>query len=115
MSGLSAISISIFAISSHEAITGVGLRARRGNLASTSGTHISALSLTDPANHPSQKPQAWLTITEYIKEDRKENKTVAGSAEDKNTGKMPCGSREGGRHRLMVSNAFLRKDNVINA
>lgn len=73
------------------------------------------LCLTDPANHPSQKPQAWLTITEYIKEDRKENKTVAGSAEDKNTVKMPCGNREVGSQTLMVSNVLLRKGNVTNA
>lgn len=79
------------------------------------GHTFQCLCLTDPANHPSQKPQAWLTITEYIKEDRKENKTVAGSAEDKNTVKMPCGNREVGNHILMVSNAFLRKGNVINA
>lgn len=79
------------------------------------GHTFQCLCLTDPANHPSQKPQAWLTITEYIKEDRKENKTVAGSAEDKKMVKMPYGNQEVWNHILIVSNAFLRKGNVINA
>lgn len=79
------------------------------------GHTFQCLCLLEPANHPSQKPQAWLTITEYIKEDRKENKTVAGSAEDKNMMKMLGGNREAGSHILMVSNVFLRKGTVINA
>lgn len=52
LSGLSAISISIFAISSHRAITGVGLGARRGNLASTSGTHVPVLMSDWPCQSP---------------------------------------------------------------
>lgn len=93
----------------------VGLRALRGNLASTSGTHVSVLNSHWPCQSPLPEATAWLTITEYIKEDRKENKTVARSTEDKNMVTVRYGNWEAESHILTTPDVFPRKGHAIKA